>query len=514
MMRWLIGLAVLAQGVPSVARAQWVDGQLPLAGELQVAISGLSSTVDQRFDPDGQKRMLSEVFGATIDSRLAPELTSMDSVLAGFYPALGLTAPDSSSLGLVQYDVLIEHTRVPISVTYGATSWLAAFAVVPLVKGKSFVATQFDTATADAGHMATAFGGDPNAFLQGLGAGITELESIVTADTLNSSLQAQAEALLADAVTMEAGLRALSGEVYVPTDTGTAGHELTTFYDSMQGDFQTFEIVIPDLALSSPISTTEAVGFTSGPEWGIETPQTRDTGLKFGDIELGLSLQPLNSFRATPQKPRPKLPLRLRLDALYRFATGSPRKAYRLFDPGTGQGQPDLEFRGTLDVAFGWRVWMSLFAGYNMQFAADVERLITTPEAPLQLGAYPTTVRWDPGDVLTLMVAPRLNLTRVITFAGLFQYQRQGRDSFEAIEPIDPAARFFPADLEEGSEYSSSSVGFAARYSTTNWSGDRRKGLPMEVELRYLKTVSSRDGFAPASNVWTVATRFYWGLFR
>ena len=514
MMRWLIGLAVLALSVPSVARAQWVDGQLPLAGELQIGISGQSSTVDQRFDPDGRKRLLSEVFGATIDSRLAPELLSMDSVLAGFYTALGLPAPDSSTLGHLQYDVLVEHTRVPSSLTYSATSWLAAFAVVPLVKGKSFVATQFDTATADAGHVATAFGGDPNAFFQGLGTGITDLESIVAADTLESSLQAQAEALLADALTMEAGLTALSGEVYVPTDMGTAGRELTTFYDSMQGGFQTFEIEIPDLTLSNPISTTEAVNFTSGPEWGIETPQTRDTGLKFGDIELGLSLQPLNSFRATPQDPRPRVPLRLRLDALYRFATGSPPKSYRIFDPGTGQGQPDVEIRGTLDVAFGWRVWMSLFAGYNLQLAADVERLITTPEAPMQLGAYTTVVRWDPGDVLTLMVAPRLNLTRVITFAGLFQYQRHGRDSFEAAAPIDPGAAFFPAELEEGSEYSSSSVGFAARYSTTNWSGDRRRGLPMEVELRYLKTVSSRNGFAPARNVWIVATRFYWSLFR
>ncbi|HSG82301.1 MAG TPA: hypothetical protein VLC48_08630, partial [Gemmatimonadota bacterium] len=275
-----------------------------------------------------------------------------------------------------------------------------------------------------------------------------------------------------------------------------------------------FDVPIPDLSLAQTISVAEAVDRTSGPEFGIEAPETRDTGLKLGDIEVGISLQPFNSFRATPRQPRPKVPVRLKLDVLYRFPSGSTPAAGRIFDPGTGQGQPDAEFRGAFDMGYGSRVWISLFAGYNLQMAADIERLVTSPAAPIQQGAYTSVVRWDPGDVLTIMVAPRLNVTRVITFAGLFRYQKHGADTVGPVDALDPGAAFVPSDLEDGTKYSATSVGFAARYSGTDWSGDRRPAVPMEVELRYLTVVSARDGYVPKRNVWEVATRFYWGIFR
>jgi len=112
---WLLLTAALGLVPPTVASAQWVDTQMPRRGELQIGIAGQSMSVDQRIQPKGGVRLLSEVFGTTIDSRLEPGLMSLDSVLAGFYPLLGLPVPESSRLGRVQYDVLVERTRVPIS---------------------------------------------------------------------------------------------------------------------------------------------------------------------------------------------------------------------------------------------------------------------------------------------------------------------------------------------------------------------------------------------------------------
>jgi hypothetical protein len=511
---WLLLTAGCLLAPPTVASAQWVDAQMPRRGELQIGVAGSSSSVDQRIQPKGGVRLLSEVYGAMIDSRLEPGLLGLDSVLAGFYPLLGLPVPDSSTLGQVRYDVLVERTRVPISLSYSATDWLAAFAVVPLVKAKSFVVTQFDTATALAGNGDTAFGSNPSGFLQGLNDGIDSLQAVIDSGTLSPEEQAEAVALLEQANIMAGGLTSLAAEDYVVTDSSAAGRDLSGVYSTMQTGFAGFDVPVPALSLAQTVSVAEAVARTSGPEFGIEAPETRDTGLKLGDIEVGISLQPFNSFFATPRQPRPKVPIRLKLDLLYRFPTGATPAANRIFDPGTGQGQADAEFRGTFDIAYGSRLWMSLFAGYNLQFAADVERLVTSPEAPIQLGAYPSTVRWDPGDVLTLMAAPRFNLTRVISFAGLFRYQRHGADTVEPVDPLDPGAAFVPADLEDGTEFSATSVGFAARYSGTNWSGDRRPAVPMEVELRYLTVVSARDGYVPKRNVWEVATRFYWGIFR
>jgi hypothetical protein len=248
---------------------------------------------------------------------------------------------------------------------------------------------------------------------------------------------------------------------------------------------------------------------TSGPEFGIEVPEDRVTGIKFGDIEAGISLQPLNTFRRRPDGSRPIFSLRTRFDALWRFATGAPPQAQHLFDVGTGDGQSDLELRGTLDVGFGSRFWLSVFAGYNIQMEAEVERLVTSRELPIQRGAYTALVNWDPGDVLTLAAVPRFNFTRNITFSFLYLRVHRGADFVRRVDPVPGDATFLPADLEEGTEYTARSLGFAARFSSTDWSGDRRDGIPVEVELRYRNTTRAEDGFAPKHNVWEVSVRLY-----
>jgi hypothetical protein len=82
------------------------------------------------------------------------------------------------------------------------------------------------------------------------------------------------------------------------------------------------------------------------------------------------------------------------------------------------------------------------------------------------------------------------------------------------VTPIDENARFLPADLEEGTRFTATAIGFGARYSTTHWAGQRRSGLPLEVELRYLRTTSVADGLAPQQNIWHVGLHYYQSIFR
>jgi hypothetical protein len=512
--RWCL-LALGAVLWPAVLNAQWLDAQLPRRGELQVGISGQNLTVDERFAPDGSIRPLSEVFAVQLDARLVPALDTLDTTLADVFASLELPAPEASNLGVFRHDVLFERTRAPISLAFGVSDWLAAFAVIPIVKGKSFVGSALDSLTVSAGPAASAFGPDADAFFTGLSDGIASLESAVLADTLPPDLQAQAEALLADAHNWEAGLTSLRGLEYMPTDSSEAGRELTGRYEELRGGFQEFELELPALSLSRAISVNEALLLSSGEGFGIEPIQGRSSGIKLGDIELGVSLQPFNTFRRRPDQTSARFPIRARLDALWRLASGSPPRPERLMDLGVGDGQPDLEFRSTLDVGYGRRIWLSLFAGYNLQLETTSERLISSPAAPIQLGAYVARVNWDPGDVLTLAAAPRLNLTRNITFSALFLLRRRGEDRVTAADGSPPdTAGFQPTDTQTGSEYTARSLGFAARYASTDWTGDRRRGIPAEVELRYLQTNSARDGFAPKGSVWQVALRLYGVLFR
>ncbi|NIN73283.1 MAG: hypothetical protein GTO46_15440 [Gemmatimonadetes bacterium] len=510
-MRRRCGVLALAAALllPAGLNAQWFDAQFPRRGELQVGLTGQSITVDRRFTLDGSLQPLTEMYTAVLDSRLVPPLDSLDLTLIDLFPTLGLADPEASTLGPLRYDVVFERTRAPITISFAPTGWLAFFTVVPLVKGVGQRGEQLDTLAANSGSLASAFDGNPDAFFAGLGAGIAALESMVAADTLPPDLQTEAQALLVEARAIETGLLNLNELSYVPTDSGSNGTALSGFYDTVRSGFEGFAVALPALALARPIDEETAKLLSSGPEFGIEAPEPRSSGVRFGDIEVGISLQPFNTFRRREDGTRPIFPLRARFDALWRFATGTPPLAQHLFDVGTGDGQSDLELRGTFEVGLGSRLWLSVFAGYNIQLEGEVERLVTSRELPMQRGAYTALVNWDPGDVLTLAAVPRLNFTRNITFSFLYLRVHHGADFVRPAEslPGDPA--FVPADLEEGTEYTVRSLGFAARYSSTEWSGDRRDGIPVEVELRYRNTSKVEGGFVPKGDIWEVSVRLY-----
>ncbi len=491
--------------------AQWLDAQLPRRGELQVGLTGQNITHDGRFRVDGTTEPLTSVYAIELDARLVPALDSLDAVLSSLFPALGLPAPAPSTLGPLRYDIVFERTRAPISLAFGVTNFLAVFAVVPIVKGESFVGGRVDSLAASAGASGSDLGGDT--FFNGLAAGIAALDSIVATGTLPADQQAAAESLLAEARVLESGLNQIRESSYAPTSSSAAGNQLGQFYAGLRAGFFDFGVTLPSLTLARALDPAQAAELSSGPGFGIESLRNRSSGIKFGDIEVGLSVQPINTFRKRPEAARARFPIRLRLDALYRFASGDPPEADRLTALGTGEGQADLEFRSALDVGFGSRLWVSVFGGYNIQREAEIARLITAPESPIQPGAYEARVRWDPGDVLTLATAPRFNFSRSITFSGLFIVTRRARDRVTALDPIDPDAVFLPAEIERGTKYTARSIGFAGRYASTDWSGDRRQGMPLEVELTYLRTTSASDGLVPKESVWQVALRYYSGLF-
>ena len=502
-------MALIAASAP--ASAQWLDAQHPRGGELLIGLAGTNGTVDRRFQPDGSTLPLADVLSLEVGSDLYPALDTLQARLPGLFARFNVTAPESSTLGVLKFDVLLERTSAPLTLAFGLTDWLTVFGVAPIVKAESYSGSFIDGATASAAPVGSAFGADATALLGGLEDGIGALQSLLDGGMLSPERQQLAQSLLTDARAMESGLTGLAELQFVPTDSSTAGQQITAAYEAIRAGFAEFEVMLPDLSLGQPDADFAAAAITES-EFGIVSPHRQTTGIKLGDVEAGLSLQPFDSFRRETAGGGPWLPLRLRLDALWRFPTGSAPVPRRLTDLGTGDGQADLELRSTVDVGFGDRLWLSLFGGYTIQFDAELQRLLTSPEVPIQIGARVATVSWDPGDVLRLAVLPRVNLTRAITFSGIFMLVRHQRDVVTATD--SQAETFNPADLEEGTEFTAHTLGFAARYSSTDWHGARRSGLPVEVELRYTRTVSARDGFVPQRNTWELGLRYYQSIFR
>lgn len=499
-------LAVAAES----ASGQWPDASQPQRGELLVQITGINTTSDMRFGPDGTARSLAEVYAFELDDRVAAGLDTLDAALPGLLAPLGITPSEPSTLGALKFDVLFERTTVPIHLELGVTEWLSVVTAVPIIHGRGFSGALIEDGSASAG----AFPEAVDQFFDGLASGIAELESIVAADTLPVVRQQEAQALLADAQALETGLSGLRDLPYVPTDSSVVGRQITSIYDGIRDGFSEFALEVPPIVLGSPIDGSAASEqFITEAGFGIESPRKRSTGIKFGDIEAGLRVQPLNTFRGAARGSRALLRYRLRLGALWRFPTGSPPLAERLTDLGTGSGQADLELHAALDLSLGSRLWLSLSGYYTLQFDAEVERLLTTRAGPIQLGAATARVNWDPGDVRRLAVLPRFNFTRNITFAGIFLLTHHGRDEYVPTSP-GVGGPFGAADLEEGTEFTTRTFGFAARYAATEWHGGRREGLPVEVELRYTRTAGASDGFVPQENTWQVGLRYYQAIFR
>ena len=403
----VLGLG-LAAGVESAA-GQWFDARQPGAGELLVEITGSNAGAESRFQPDGSRRRLADVLSLELDRGIEPALDSLDAALPDLFPTLDLPGGTQSSLGVLKFDVLLERTSIPFNFELGITDWLSVFAVVPVVQGRSFTGPLIADGTASAG----VFSESPDEFFNNLGGSIAQLESIVAADTLPGARQQEAQALLAEALALEAGLEGLRGLPYVPTDSSAAGREISNAYAGLRAGFADFELELPELMLGVPLSGAEGAEFITEAEFGIETPQSRSTGIKFGDLEAGLRLKPLDTFRPGGTGAPSFLRLRLQLGALWRFPSGSEQVADRLTDLGVGDGQADLELQSALDIAFGRRIWLSVFGGYTIQFDADLRRLLTDPaSAELVVARAPDVLRrysWEAAAGRTLEEIERIS---------------------------------------------------------------------------------------------------------
>ena len=512
-LRWSSAAVMMIALAPTPGRAQWLDARFPRRGQLQVEFGPGFATFDSRFRPDGSVQSTAEVYSALIGPGLVPELVALNDTIGNVFSRLGLPPPEKNpTLGRLHLDVLNERTRAPFTITWAVTDWLAVSGTVPIVNAAAFVGSGVDSATAGAGN--TLFGGNPDAFFTDLDQAISQLESMVAADTLAPDRQAAAQALLDRARDVEAGLQAFHGLAYGPTDTGAAGVALHQLYDGLTAGFEGFGIMPPELTLAEPVDGDALAGFVSGSAFGTQPFRPRRvTGTKFGDLEVGLSLQPINTF-PSPRNGSATVRVRARLDARYRFANATPRLASRLFDPGVGAGFPDAHLSSTVDLAFGRRFWLSAFGTFDLRREAEMAWLFTSPASPIQRGAFVAPAHWDPGDVWSAGIAPRFNLTPAITFSALFARTHHGRDRLTPVNALPTDAPFSPADQERGSRYTGRILGFGLRYASTEWDGTRRSGLPLEVELRYRLWVGADGGYAPRLRVWEVGARWYPSLYH
>ncbi len=508
---WRLGLT-LSLLAPTAARAQLPPVGVP-AGVVRFEAEPLFEIWDDRF-VDGESEPLGSVlttssFGGT----LIPALATAESRVQ----AITGLSDYQLSLGALSADVLAERGSAMFGLSLGLTRSITIFGRMPLVRARVQPAPALDAASANAG-PAVGFGTqDP--FFQQFDDAISTLATRIAAGAYDGdpAQRALADATLASGGTLRDELFALLGDPetaspFVPLSTSEAGAAIITSVAGLQATLT---------------GSLGVAGFTEAPVLPSEPATEQDVqnllgdpagpvGLRFGesivtfrgDAEAGGALTLADRWDREGRRGG----FRAAVEALVRFPTGVLPRTDRLMALGTGDGQTDVEVRGTVD--FGAGPWGArLEAGYNRQLAADMAARVAPPSVPFPGTDVLTNIRRDPGDVVTLAVRPFYRLARTMALTAGLHFESRGEDDIsyrsdaEAIPGVDPAV------LAEGTDASAAVIAVGITYSNPGALYPGGRGLPVDAGWTYERVLRASGGFVPDVHRIRGRFRVYVGVF-
>ena len=541
---WLLPTVLL--GLASPARAQrvlgpWEDATIAPRGTLRAEIATEWSRANERFRRTGSGV---EPLGAdfTRDSLGVFEIEALRGLRPQLEALSGLGAVPVTLGGL---QVRVERTAytTPITLELGVTSRFAIRAVIPYVKNR-VEAFSFP----NAGRTGNV-GVNPALEIEGARTQntlvVTELQAAAltlqdeltrclgstdpTCDAVNADRTA-AEALVqttgavAGSVAGVYGSDVVPGSPFVPvagTPVETAvNNRLTSLNDqftTLLGSAPAGQWIGARPVPAAPLALTDFQRALTDPAFGIAARPLADVEHShLGDIEIGAKLVLVEPRRA-PGAPPPTAGLRLAVAALYRLPTAQLDLPDDFADVGTGDGQPDLELRGFLDVLAGPRFWASAVVRFGTQMADEPTlRIIDAPAMPFPALFRTQTVERDLGDFVEVEVAPRWVPNETFSVSANYRYRSKAEDMYGGFRGsvTGPGGVDVPLDaatLGIGTAENEHRLGMGITFSTVRGYALRRSRWPMEVSL--IHTQVMRGEAVPKTFATAVSFRFYRRLF-
>jgi hypothetical protein len=503
---------ILALLAPSVARAQLAPVGVP-PGVARVEVDGAFEIWDTEFVEGSEQPLGASLTTPALGSALIPSLAPGEALIRGI---TGL-ADYRLNLGALTADVLADRGTAMFGVSLGLTRWLTIFGRMPLVRARVQPTLDLNTTAADAGLAPSAFEQAP--FFQEFDNAINTLSAQIAAGAYDGdpAQRALAEATLASGGALRNDLFLLLGDPataspFLPIASSQAGSAISSRVTALQatlagslgiGGFS----ATPELP-SAPATEADLLTFLSDPT-GPVALSTEETLVSFrGDAETGASVTLVDGWDREEKRGG----LRAAVEALVRLPTGSTARTDRLFALGTGDGQTDVEVRGTVDVGTGpWGA--RLEAGYNRQLAANFVDRVAAPSEPLAGRDRVTNVRRDPGDVVTLAVRPFFRLARTFALIGALEHQSRGLDEVTYVSPADSIPGVDPSVLAQGTDTRATYLAVGVTYSNPGARSPGGQGLPVDAGWTYERVLSASRGIVPDVHRIRARLRLYWGIF-
>ncbi|MHB1265073.1 MAG: hypothetical protein ACYC1S_11770 [Gemmatimonadaceae bacterium] len=239
-------------------------------------------------------------------------------------------------------------------------------------------------------------------------------------------------------------------------------------------------------------------------------------GMGIGDVELGARMVlvdrwlPRRSRARGDTVPVPAFGWRVSAGALARLGTGMAPSGVQFGDPGTGDGQTDVEGSALADVRIGTRFGATAVARYTAQLGevANVGFATGANGAVTPIASAGTTRAL--GNVMALELSPRVYVNEAFSVDGHYGFEKRGSDTYNFAAPDSSALANWVASMDlPGYSVQRAGVGFT--YSTLRaW---ERGMVPFPLELSWTHFESIRASAAvPKGTRDLISLRIYYRM--
>jgi hypothetical protein len=497
--------------VPGATLAQLAPVGVP-PGVLRVEVDGNFDTWDKRYR-DGTREPLATAFASSaLGSDILPVLAPYDVLVRR------ITGLDDYrlNLGSLRGDAHADVSNATLGLAFGVTRAVTVFGRLPLAR----VRMQTTLTTGPGGNAGANPGAAAQApFFDDFGAALTTLESQIDAGAYDGdpARRALAEATLAQGSELLADLFALMGDPatasrFIPTsgsDAGTAiDARIAGLQTTLAGDLGVSGFDAQPTLPTSPATAAEVSDFFGDP-FGPVGVQPGDAEVTFrGDAEAGLAVTLADRWDREGRRGG----FRAAAEGLVRFPTGERARTDRLLAVGTGDGQTDVEIRGTVDLGSG-NLGLRLEAGYNRQLAADVVERVAPPSQPFPARDLLANVRLDPGDVTTIALRPFWRVARTFALIGSLERWSRGEDEAGYSSAGDAIPGVDPAVLAEETDASATVMSVGITYSNPGSLRPGGTGLPVDAGWTYERVIGASGGIVPDIHRIRARLRLYFGIW-
>ncbi|HEY0996302.1 MAG TPA: hypothetical protein VGD77_09960 [Gemmatimonadaceae bacterium] len=479
----------------------------------------------------------SAAFGASESPALRP--------IEGALQVLTGDANFRLSLGAATTTASTRTVVMPLMLEYGLTRRITLSANVPIVRWRAQVAMRSDSTSWRSQLAMRLAGTGPNVGIasqvqaQQLAAAQQQLEASITALT-NALTQCQSSstapgcgAINGNRAGAQALLTSITGYrdavgtlLRTPSATfallpGSAASAMTARVAALNAEYRGF---LGTDALSAPLPLAAGragVGdyrdflLDAGNPFGPDTIGW-SRGMALGDVELGARMVvvdrwlPRRSAARGDTVPIPAFGWRLSAGALARLGTGTAPSGRQFDDPGTGDGQTDVEGSALVDMRLGSRFGATAVARYTAQLGevADAGFASSAGGAITPVAAVGTT--HSLGNVMAVELSPRVFINEALSVDGHYGFERRGADTYHFAPPDDQSLANWVSSIDvAGYNVQRAGVGFT--YSTLRAWERGMVNFPVELSWTHFETIRA-SAAVPKGTRDLISLRIYYRL--